>query len=190
MAAILTKKLTTGNKTEIEFPDSFYEYNSLVISNTHTSAVDVSLWLTAQPEPNTTNTEVTTTGVYVNLVAGYTATTASQAVVIDNGSGGASAGTSDMFLNESVYKSDGTLLGVCTTFNSNVLLTFSGGLNNAAANNTILYTGTTYYIIKAVTIPAATSLKLNSDEFSFNNVTQKLYAKSSNASGLVDIIIR
>ena len=62
--------------------------------------------------------------------------------------------------------------------------------SNAIVDDDSLYVGTTYYTIKAVSIPAATALKLNSNEFNFNITTHKLYAKSSNASGLIDIIIR
>ena len=97
---------------------------------------------------------------------------------------------SSMLLNERVYKSDGTLFGVCTTFNSAVLLTFSGGLKNAITNNDILFTGTNYHILNNVKIPNGVSLKLSSNEFNFDNNNYNLYINSSSSTGDIDIITR
>ena len=186
MAGVLASKLISGNKTEIVFPSySQADFESMVITNTHTSAVDFSLWITAQALPNVNNTDITDTGTNVNAGSGYAITSSSQAIVVDG-----TAATSDIFLNEKVYKSDGTLFGTCTVFTDANNITFGGGLNNAIVDDDSLYVGTTYYTIKAVSIPAATALKLNSNEFNFNITTNKLYAKSSNASGLIDIITR
>ena len=183
-AVTLVNKLTTGNKTEIVV-DNTGDFNSLVITNTHTSAINVSLWLTAQGAPDISDTDVTDTGTDVDLVAGYPITTSSQAIVVQG-----TAATSDIFLNEKVYKSDGKIYGICTVFTDGTHITFGAGIQEIMADNADLYVGTTYYIMKAVTIPAATSLKLNGDEFNFNSLLYKLYAKSSNASGLIDIITR
>ena len=49
-----------------------------------------------------------------------------------------------------------------------------------------LYDGSTYtYIIKTISIPTASTLRLESDEISFDNSTYDLYATSGNASGLL-----
>ena len=183
----LTLKLTTDDKTEIAFPSHAHgEYTSLSFTNMHTSSVDVSLWVTAQVNPNTTDTNITDTGTDVNFGSGYAATTSSQAIVVDG-----TTATGDIFLNENVYKSDGKLFGTCTTVHaSGTPLTFSGGLKHAMVNNDSLYVGTTHYILKSLTIPTTISLKLDHDEFNFNPASHKLYVKSSNASGLIDIIIR
>jgi hypothetical protein len=180
----LTNKLTTGNKTEIVVGGGG-TFKSLVITNTHSSAVNVSLWLTAQAAPEIANTDVTDTGTNINYGSGYAVTTSSQAVVVDG-----TAATSDIFLNEKVYKSNSRVIGTCTVFDDANNITFGGGIGEALVDDTSLYVGTIYHVLKAVTIPVATSLKLNSDEFSFNSLLYKLYAKSSNASGLIDIIIR
>ena len=177
-------KLTTGNKTEIA-SSTVCSYNSLVITNTHTSAVNISLWLTAQAAPKYADTDVTDTGTDVDFPANYPITTSSQAIVVQG-----EAATSDIFLNEKVYKADGKLYGTCTVFTDGTHITFGAGIQEIMADNADLHVGTIYYILKAVTIPAATSLKLDGDEFNFSSLLYKLYAKSSNASGLIDIIIR
>lgn len=182
-----TQKITSGDKTQVTY--AYNGYKSMTFTNTHDAAVSITLYVTSQIGTDN-NKDITTTGVYANLVAGYPATTSSQAIVIDNGSGSASAGTSDVFLNERVYKSDGTLFGTCTTFNSNVLLTFSGGLVNNITDNDILHTGTRYTMISAVEIPANTALQLHPEDFEFNTDDYNMYINSSNASGYIDIITR
>ena len=158
-------------------------FDSLSLASVASDDATVNLYYTSQ-----VGTDIATTGVYVNFGSGYAATTASQAIVIDNGSGSASAGTSDMFLDEKVYKSDGTLFGTCTTFDSNVLLTFSGGLSNAIKNNDILYTGARYYVLKAVSVPVGTTLVLDSNNIDFNDIGYKLYIILT--AGSIDLIAR
>ena len=49
-----------------------------------------------------------------------------------------------------------------------------------------LHDGSTYtYLMKAIIIPSATTLKLESDEISFDNSVYDLYATSNHASGLL-----
>tara|TARA_R110002020_G_scaffold438522_1_gene648960 strand:- start:187 stop:738 length:552 start_codon:yes stop_codon:yes gene_type:complete len=182
MGTFYTQKISTTNKTQVTY--SYNDYSSMTFVNTHaTAAVTIDLYVTSQM-----TTDVTTTGVYAAETEA--ASTSSTQLTIDNGSGSASAGTSDMFLNERVYKSDGTLFGVCTTFDSTVLLTFSGGLKNAITDNDILFTGTNYHILNNVEIPNGASLKLSSDEFNFDNNNYNLYINSSSATGDIDILIR
>ena len=76
-----------------------------------------------------------------------------------------------------------------TTFNSNILLTFSGGLVNAITNNDFLYTGTRYNMFK-ISIPSKTALQLHPEDFEFDTESYNMYVVSSNASGLIDIITR
>jgi len=95
-----------------------------------------------------------------------------------------------MLLNEKVYRNNGVFFGTCTTFDSTVLLTFSGGLVNTIANNDILFTGTRYTILNAVEIPANTALQLHPEDFEFDVDSYNMYIDSSNASGLIDIITR
>ena len=181
-----TQKITSGDKTQVTY--AYNSYKSMTFTNTHSAAVSITLYVTSQSGSDIAISESALRVAQAVSPTGYAAT--SQAIVIDNGSGGASAGTSDMFLNERVYKSDGTLFGTCTTFNSNVLLTFSGGLVNTIANNDSLYTGTRYTMLNAVEIPANTALQLHPEDFKFDTNSYNMYIDSSNASGLVDIITR
>jgi len=177
-----TTKISGNTKTQIT--TDYSTYDSLVITNSHATAdITVDLYVTSQ-----LSTDITTTGVYAAETEA--ASTSSVALTVDNGSGSASAGTSDMFLNEQVWKSDGTLFGTCTTFNSTILLTFSGGLSNAITDNDILFTGTRYYILNNVVIPNGTSLKLEKDEINFNNISYYLYVKSDNSDGGLDMFLR
>mgnify|MGYP003113262709 CR=1 FL=1 len=57
---------------------------------------------------------------------------------VDNGSGGASAANDATFLNQKVYKSDGTLFGTCTAVTT-TQLTFKFGIEANIANNDVLY---------------------------------------------------
>ena len=180
-----TQKITSGDKTQVTY--AYNGYKSMTFTNTHSAAVSITLYITSQIGTDN-NKDITTTGVYAAETE--VASTGSVQLTIDNGSGSASAGTSDMLLNERVYKSDGTLFGTCTTFDSNVLLTFSGGLVNTITDNDILHTGTRYTMLNAVEIPANTALQLHPEDFEFNTSDYNLYIDSSNASGLIDIITR
>jgi len=186
MAIFYPQKILTTNKTEVTF--AYNNYSSMIFANNGSASVTMDLYVTSQLGTYITN-PVLATGVYANFGDGYPVGY-NAAIVIDNGSGGASAGTSDMFLNERVYKSDGKLFGVCTTFNSNVQLTFSGGLETAITDNNILYVGTRYYFLKNVKIPKGVSLKLTADEFKFDTTNYKLYINSSSSTGDIDIITR
>ena len=176
-----TQKITSGDKTQIHY--NYNNHRSMTFTNTHTSAVSIDLYVTSQ-----FGYDVTTTGVYAAETEA--ASSSSVTLTIDNGSGGASAGTSDMLLNERIYKSDGTLFGVCSTFTSNTTIVFATGLNNTITNNDILYTGTRYNILKSVEIPSGTALQLHPEDFNFDKRAYNFYINSSNASGLIDIITR
>ena len=175
------QKITSGDKTRLTY--AFNDYKSMTFANTHTAAITMSLYVTSR-----LGTDITTTGVYAAETE--TASSSSVTLTIDNGSGGASAGTSDMLLNERVYKSDGTLFGTCSTFTSNTTIVFSTGLTNTITNNDILYTGTRYTILNEVSLPVGASLQLHPEDFTFDTNDFSLYINSSNASGLIDIITR
>jgi len=182
MAISVAQKISGNTKTLINNLSG--NTNSLSLCNTHaTDSVSVDLYIASQ-----ITTDITTTGVYAAETEA--ASTSSTQLTVDNGSGSASAGTSDMFLNERVYKSDGTLFGTCTTFDSTVLLTFSGGLSSVITDNDILFTGTRYYILKSLDIPLNNTLVLNNSEYSTNHRLYATYIKLSGADSEVDIIIR
>ena len=179
--ASYTQKITGNTKTEIN--RQIDNRKSMSLTNISSSAaITIDLYLTSQ-----INSKITDTDSDINLAAGYAITTLSQAIVIDNGG---IAGTSDMFLNEKVYKSDGTFIGTCTTFGSATSLTFSGGLETTLVNNDDLYTGTRFYILNDVIIPVGTSLQLDSNDFNFNSSQYKMYIVSNNSDGNIDITVR
>jgi len=181
MASFSVQKITTTNKTAVSFGNN---NGSMILTNNHaTDDVTVDLYATSQ-----LGSDITTTGVYA--AEAEVTSTDSVTLTIDDGSGSASAGTSDMLLNERVYKSDGTFFGVCSTFTSTVAIIFATGLVNAIANNDILYTGTRYYFLNNVKIPNGASLKLTADEFSVDLTRYNVYINTSHASGGLDIITR
>ena len=85
------------------------------------------------------------------------------------------AATADAFVNEKVYKSDGTLFGTCTARNSSTELVFSGGLSSAITNNDVLHTGTRYFVFTGATISPGSTLLLDSNDISFNAGSYNLY---------------
>ena len=180
MAIFYPQKILTTNKTEVTF--AYNNYSSMVFANSGSAGVTIDLYVTSQ-----IGTDITPTLVYsAETVA---ATTVSDTVTIDNGSGSASVAASDSFLNERVYKANGNFFGLCTAVTT-TLLTFSGGLERAITDNDILQTGTRHHFLKNVKIPKGSSLKLTSDEFKFDDTNYKLYINSSSATGDIDIITR
>ena len=167
-----TQTLTGSTKTKINTTNS--NYSSCLIANTHSdSAVTVKLVLISQ-----VGTDITDTGTNLNNGSGYAVTESSQAVTVDG-----TAATADVFDGERVYKSDGSLFGVCTARNSNTQITFGNGLEQAFVDDDDLYTGTRYTLLNAISIPANVVLKLESNEISFDDTKYSLYAYSGDGSG-------
>tara|TARA_R110002074_G_scaffold130912_1_gene272982 strand:+ start:1632 stop:2168 length:537 start_codon:yes stop_codon:yes gene_type:complete len=177
--AFSTQSITSAaTNTVITFTDC----DSAVIANTHaTNDTTVDLWISG-----TASTDIVATGTLVNLasgIQGYAVTTGSQAIVVDGDSA-----TEAEFLNERVYKSDGTFVGVCTAVGSTTGMTFGGGIEANLANNDDLYVGNRYYLLNNIVIPNGTSLKLESDEVNFNTNNYVLLATTSVVG--IDIIFR
>ena len=77
MAIFYPQKITTTNKTEVTF--AYNNYSSMTFTNTHVrDDITIDLYVTSQ-----IGTDITDTGINVNLSAGYAVTTASQAIVVD-----------------------------------------------------------------------------------------------------------
>ena len=179
MAIFYPQKILTTNKTEVTF--AYNNYSSMIFTNTHaTDAVTIDLYATSQ-----IGTDITDTGTNVNYApsAGYAITTASQAIVVDG-----TAATSDVFLNEQVWKDNGTLFGICTVFTDANNITYGGGLVRAMVDDNNLNVGTRHHFLNNVKIPNGASLKLIADEFKFDDSNYKLYIKTD-AIG-IDIITR
>ena len=171
----------TGNaKTKIDTPRS--NYSSCLIANIDASdAVSLDLYLTTQ-KVTYSLTEygagITYTSTTVLAAEAEAVSTSSVTLTVDT-----EAATADVFLDERIYNRYGAFLGVCTAVNSSTEIVFGGGLEVAIANNDILHTGTRYNLLKGLSIPAGTTLKLESDEISFDNSVYDLYAKSGDSDG-------
>ena len=173
------QKLTDSTKTKINVARS--NYSSCLITNTDVSAsVNTSLWLTSQ-----LGSDITSTSVYAAETEA--ASTSSVTLTVDDGSGSASIASDNLFLNERVYKSDGTFFGVCTAVNSTTEIVFAGGLESAITNNDVLYTGTRYTLLNKTQIPFYATIKLEQDEISFDNSKFDLYATSGDSDGQITL---
>ena len=181
-----TQKIIGNTKTEITSPHNVYD--SMIFTNIDASAaVSIDLYVTEQDGTKLRQAAAYegTTPTKINLTAGYAITSDSQAVVVDT-----TAATADIFLNERVYKSDGTFVGKCTAVGSTTGMTFGGGLEIALANNDDLYTGARFYILNNVVIPNGASLKLGADDIFFDTNAYTLYIISGDADGQIDITTR
>ena len=96
--------------------------------------------------------------------------------------------TNDNLLNERIYDNTGKFYGVCTTVSSTISIIFADGLYNSFVDNELLYVGKRTHILKSVKIPNGASLEL--DGFSVNNRTHKMYVRSADANGEIDVVIK
>jgi hypothetical protein len=154
VSTLRTQKITTAADTEIVTSATYPNMSMMTIANTTGAAITVDLYLEAdilgEEFVNTDFIENTTSEVNQSVAPeGYAVTGASEAIAITNTG---TAATSDVFLNKGVYKSDGTLFGICTAFGS---ATFGGGVVNTMADDDDLYVASKNYIIRNVIIPNA-----------------------------------
>lgn len=110
-------------------------------------------------------TDIVTTGTLSNE-ADNVATTSSVTLTVDGNNA-----TTRVFLNEKVYKSDGTLFGTCTAVNSATEIVFGGGLEQTLSNNDTLFTGNKYSLLNNVVIPAGATLTLEGHEISYDTTS-------------------
>ena len=166
------QKITGNTKTKLNIARS--NYSSCLVSNVDgTSDVAMTLYLASQVGSDITDTTI-------NAHEAESVSTSSVTLNVDN-----TVPTNDLVLNERIYKSDGTFFGVATSWTdaSPDTIVFSGGIENAIANNDDLYTGTRYTIFDQINIPAKSTLKLEQDEISFDNSKYDLYCKSGDSDG-------
>ena len=170
------QNITGTSKVVITTRDG--SFNSLLLASVHDSiGATVNLYYASQ-----VGTDITDTLSEVNGTFAKGLTTA---VALTNTG---TAATSDMFLNERVYRSDGTFVGICTVFTGAASITFGGGLEVALANDDDLYTGARYHVLKATSVPVGTSLVLDSNDIDFNNTEYKLYITLT--AGSIDLTTR
>lgn len=165
------QKITNQNtKNKINVARSNYS-SCLVVNTDPTADVSFSLYLASQLGSDIVSTTV--------LAAETEAASGSSVTLtVDTVSA-----TNDLFLNERIYKSDGTFFGVCTAVNSTTEIVFGGGLESAITNNDVLYIGSRYFTISKMIIPAYSTLKLEQDEISFDNSKFDLFALSGDVDG-------
>ena len=169
------QNITGTSKVLVNTTGGSFDSLSLASAHVSTDAV-VNLYYTSQ-----VGTDITSTTV---LAAETEAASESEVTLtVDT-----VAATADAFVNEKVYKSDGTLFGTCTERSSATELVFEEGLSNAITNNDVLYTGTRYYALKKVSVPIAQTLILDSNEVNFNSIDYNLYITL--AGGSIDLITR
>mgnify|MGYP003138850675 FL=1 len=173
------QSLTTANSnTVITFTGTC---NSAVITNTHaTDSTTIDLWVSGKA-----STDIVATGTLINLSSGINgyAVTHRTAMVVDGNNA-----TEAQFLNERVYKSDGTFVGLCTAVGSTTSVQIGGGTETNLADNDNLYVGNRYYVLNNVVIPNGTSLKLEGDEINYNS-NNFVMLMTCSAVG-VDVIFR
>jgi|TARA_R100000656_G_scaffold108350_1_gene80429 hypothetical protein len=182
VAYILAQKVSGDTKTILTNVGSFNYKESVTLSlcNIHaTDPVSVDLYAISQVGADITDTG-TDSNEADNLIS-----TSSITLTVDG-----TTATSDIFADEKVWKSDGTLYGTCTARNSNTEIVFGDGLLQTLANNDSLYIGTRYYILKGVVIPVNTTLVLDKYELRTDPDNYPMYIKLSAADSAVDAITR
>ena len=179
-----TFKIADSTKVELlTSGDGINRIQSIILANIHSSAATIDLYLVSQiARDDLSGVKITDTGTDANE-SDNAATTSSVTLTVDG-----TAATDDVFTNEKVWKSDGTLFGTCTARNSNTEIVFGGGLSQTLANNDSLYVGTKYYIFKSLVLPTGQTVKMESDEISFDNRIYNLYVKLAGTTP-VDVII-
>ena len=157
--------------------NSSSKIQSITFCNTHDSnPANVDIFITDQ-----TGTDIVDTGINANE-ADNAATIDSVTLTVTG-----TVATSAVVLNEKIWKSDGTLFGVCTARNSDTEIVFGEGIEQTLANGADLYTGKRYSIVKTDIRPGQT-LVLESNDVNFDRTKYKLYINSD--SELIDIITR
>ena len=128
-------------------------------------------------------TDITDSGTNANEIDNYT-TSSSVTLTVDG-----TTATDDIFKNEQVWKSDGTLFGTCTSVDSGTQLTFSGGISQTLSDNADLYTGSRYYILHDASIPKGQTLVLEELELNYDSTIYSLVLvlTSVSSSQLLDV---
>ena len=176
--SLTTQSISAANTNTVV---AFDGCNTAMLTNTHaTSDLTIKLWVsgTDSGDISATNTLINNSSGILGYATGYSA-----AMTVDGDSA-----TAAEFLNEKLFKSDGTSIGVCSAVGSTTSLTISGGIETMLADNDNLYVGNRYYILNNMVIPNGGTLKLEGDEINFNTDGYILLV-SCDIAGL-DIIFR
>jgi len=172
-----TQSLTT---TDTNTVITFTGCDSATFTSTANVGANVDLWISG-----TASTDIVATGVLIDLASGISGYavghTGAMVVQGDNA-------TAAELLNERLYKSDGTFIGVCTAVGGTTSITVAGGIEVSVADEENLYVGNRYYIVKNRFIPNSDPLKLNGNEINFPTSNYILLGTTSTSS--VDIVFR
>ena len=180
MAYNLAQKVSGSSKTTItDMRNALDTIDTLSLCNIHaTDSVSIDLYYTSQVTTDITSTTVL--AAETEAASGSSVTLTVDTV----------AATADAFVDEKVYKSDGTLFGTCTARNSATELVFGDGLSSAITDNDVLHTGTRYYILKGITLPVNATLVLEKNELRVDSITYTVYIKLSASDSEVDVTTR
>ena len=180
MAYNLAQKVSGSSKTTItDMRNALDKIDTLSLCNINaTDSVSIDLYYTSQVTTDITSTTVL--AAETEAASGSSVTLTVDTV----------AATADAFVDEKVYKSDGTLFGTCTARTNSTTLVFSGGLSSAITEDDVLFTGTRYYILKSYVLPANATLILEKNELRVDPKIYAMYIKLSAADSTVDLITR
>lgn len=173
------QKLTASANVKTKIDLGRRGWSSCTITNTHSAAIALDLYLLSL-----VSTDVASTTVLAAEAEAISS--ASVTLTVDTVNA-----TDDLFLNERVYRANGSefeFIGICTSVTNTTTLVFGGGIEAAIVDDDVLYTGTRYNALKDLSIPAASTLKLEGNEINFDKNLYDLYAVSSQAGGLIDFI--
>jgi hypothetical protein len=172
-----------ASKTEVTV--SYDHYNSISICNIGASAaVSVDLWITDQDGWAGGTVGLTTSGI----TAAETEAASTSAVTLTTSASSSADDHVQLFVNEKVWKADGTFFGTCTSVADATHIAFSGGLESQITNTNTLYVGTRYYLLNNVEIPNGATLKLSGDEFLFDRDKFNLYITPTVAAAIQTIL--
>lgn len=181
MSAFLVQRIDSTSITEVTTTNTDLE--SMVLTNVHASntAMVIDIMLTEQY-----GNDIYDTGINVNEALGYDAGTSSTTVTVDG-----TIATVDL-VNKKLWKSDGTLIGTCTARNSNTEIVFGDGLSQKLDNDVDLYQSRYHYLLNNLSIPGASSLRLEENDISFPVAKYKMWiiCDVCSTSNPLDITIR
>lgn len=178
-------KISTATKQVITSLNDTFESStgspkSMTICNRDagTDACSVDLYFRSE-----VGTDIIDTTTDVNFPTSYP-TSSSFTLTVD----GTNA-TDDIFDEEKVWKSDGTLIGTCSSVTNTTTIVFSGGIEQTLADNDSLYVGARHYVLHNVVIPAGCTLVLEGLELDFDSTTHRLVflLDSVSAGQIIDI---
>ena len=124
--------------------------------------------------------QIETTGILSNEAENLESNGQSVTLTVDTVSA-----TNDLIGQEYVFKSDGTLIGLCTSVTNTTTIVFGNGILTNIPNNTTLYVGVKRQILESVTVRDGSILSLSSNEISYTPGEYEMYAQLESGSASI-----